>query len=353
MASGFGAVAMWRLGVFSIFDQINASLTSLPAPFIDITSQNIMQNMVIVWTLMVSIVYIGTRYHQVHYIGSVLVVLSGLASIAVEIQTGSGLGEYKTASGQTEQSNPGWYLIFLAGTIPAGISNCYKQKTLQKFNLEVMYATLWSGWFQILWGAFFFPLNWIPLPNLTTEAPTHTGDYFSRGLQCFLGHNPYPESGVLSVCQSPGGSAATWFLVYLVFNMSFNVLLLWLTKRMSATWAAIATVLCQDLSSLFSMSKALMGQEAQAVTYEQYIGLIIAAVAMWIYNLESEVQPVIDSDDTRKEAFSTAPRSSMLHPSFSSDRGMLGAMPDGGSFYGGSDLAQPFDKGGSQSFVHV
>merc|ERR1712166_579940 len=351
MASGYGAVAMWRLGIFSIFDQINASLTSLPAPFIDITSQNIMQNMVIVWTLLISIVYLGTRYHQVHYIGSVLVVLSGLAAISVEIQSGKGLGEYKTASGQTEQSNPGWYLIFLLGTIPAGMSNCYKQKTLQSFNLEVMYATLWSGWFQILWGVLFFPLNWIPLPNLQTEAPEDTLDYFQRGWQCFIGNNPDGDLSAtnaveMSVCQSPGGSAATWFLVYLVFNLSFNVLFLWLTKRMSATWAAIATVLCQDLSSLFSMSKLLMGDEAQAVTYEQYVGLTIAAVAMWAYNIESEVPPEADqvNDGLTSKPLPTQHVSSLLSPSFSSGRVVLG-VPEDGSFY-----SSTFEKNSRRTF---
>ena len=63
-------------------------------------------------------------------------------------------------------------------------------------------------------------------------------------------------------------------------QVTFNVLLLWLTKRMSATWATIATVLCLDLTSLFSMSKVLMGPEAVPVTTEQYFGLIIAGVAM-------------------------------------------------------------------------
>jgi len=48
--------------------------------------------------------------------------------------------------------------------------------------------------------------------------------------------------------------------------VSFNVLLLWLTKRMSATWATIATVLCLDLTCLFSMSPVLLGDEAQPVT---------------------------------------------------------------------------------------
>ena len=72
------------------------------------------------------------------------------------------------------------------------------------------------------------------------------------------------------------------------FNASFNVLLLWLTKRMSATWATIATVLCLDLTALFSMSRALMGDEAHPVTLEQYLGLALAALAMWVYNLEGE-----------------------------------------------------------------
>jgi len=77
-------------------------------------------------------------------------------------------------------------------------------------------------------------------------------------------------------------------VVYLLFNVSFNVLLLWLTKRMSATWATIATVLCLDLTCLFSMSPVLLGDEAQPVTFQQYLGLILAGVAMWTYNLRPE-----------------------------------------------------------------
>ena len=44
------------------------------------------------------------------------------------------------------------------------------------------------------------------------------------------------------VCAAEGGSAALWFLIYILFNVVFNVLLLWLTKRMPATWAQIGTV---------------------------------------------------------------------------------------------------------------
>ena len=48
-------------------------------------------------------------------------------------------------------------------------------------------------------------------------------------------------------CAAPNGPALTWFIVYLLFNLFFNLLLLWLTKNMSAVWAQIATTLYASL----------------------------------------------------------------------------------------------------------
>ena len=56
------------------------------------------------------------------------------------------------------------YILYLVGTVPAGISNCYKQRCLKGVDLEVMYAALWSGNWQIVWGLLLFPINWVPLP---------------------------------------------------------------------------------------------------------------------------------------------------------------------------------------------
>ena len=68
--------------------------------------------------------YIGTRYSQVHFIGCVLIVLSGIVSVTVEVQTGMGLGKYHSPTGKTLTSSTIWYLVYLIGTVPAGISNC-------------------------------------------------------------------------------------------------------------------------------------------------------------------------------------------------------------------------------------
>ena len=119
-----------------------------------------------------------------------------------------------------------------------------------------------------MWGLLTFPINWIPMPPpAPSNPPTETGEFLMRAWTCFLGSiplnatgNPYlPPTNTSSigpstcsasqivynydpgdqVCAAAGGSAAVWFIVYIVFNVSFNVLLLWLTKRMSATWAQV------------------------------------------------------------------------------------------------------------------
>jgi len=254
-----------------------------------------MTNFNVVWTVVISMFYLKARYSQIHFIGCFLIILSGLVSITVELQTGKGLNEYKSASGNMLETSSLWYIIYIVGTIPAGISNCYKEKVLKSQKLDIMYASLWSGYWQIFWGLLMFPINWIRMPTPAVyNAPGDTLGYVSDTWTCFWGVAPDPTNEQDMACESAGGSAAVWFGVYLLFNVAFNVLMLWLTKEMSATWATIGTVLCLDLTALFSMSKTLMGDEAEPVTLEQYFGLILAGVGMYIYS-------IVDEDDSHWE----------------------------------------------------
>ena len=309
----------WRLALFSLWDQLNAAITGIPSPYISQNDQGIMSNFVIVWTVILSIFYLGTRYQTEHYLGCALILMSGLVSIVVNLQTNDPpLGEYAAPGGTLQQSSAIWYLIYVLGTVPSGVSNVYKQKCLKSVDLEVMYASFWSGNWQIMWGLLTFPINWIPMPApAAANPPAETGEFIARAWTCFLGSVPLNSTGgpylpamttsslvpstcnetelVSSydpgdeVCAASGGSAAVWFMVYIVFNVTFNVLLLWLTKRMSATWAQIGTVLCLDLASIFSQFSWLMGSEAQMLTLQQWFGLVLAGIAMWVYNLKDEL----------------------------------------------------------------
>merc|ERR1719238_249491 len=99
---------------------MNATLSGLPAPFIDATSQGILTNLVIVWTVIISFFWLGTRYHQIHYIGCILVIMSGLQAVTVEIQTNNPpLGQYTPADGGAPMTASAlWYVIYIIGTFP-------------------------------------------------------------------------------------------------------------------------------------------------------------------------------------------------------------------------------------------
>jgi len=283
--------SQFRLSLFSFWDELNAVLTSLPAPYISLTMQSILTNLNVVWTVIISVIYLGSKYKQNHWAGCLLIIVSGLAAVTVELTPGSGedLNTYIDATGTERSTSSLWYLVFIIGTIPAGISNCYKEKCLKKAELDIMYACLWSGYWQVLWGIVMFPINWIKMPEpAQVNLPEDTFTYIENTWTCFLGTAPNATNAQDLACESSGGSAAYWFIWYLLFNVLFNVLLLWLTKYMSATWATIGTVLCLDLTSIFSMSKALMGDEAEPITLEQGMGLVIAAIAMWVYNFTEE-----------------------------------------------------------------
>merc|ERR1711879_995430 len=85
------------------------------------------------------------------------------------------------------------------------------------------------------------------------------------------------------------GTAWFWFTMYLAFNVFFNLFMLWVTKYLSATWASIGNILCGDLYGVFGQFRIVSGSGAKAMPLEQWLALILSSIAMWIYNIEDEV----------------------------------------------------------------
>jgi hypothetical protein len=103
-----------------------------------------------------------------------------------------------------------------------------------------------------------------------------------------VGKVPNPNDPLDQACAADGGPAIMWFAVYMIFNLGFNMLFYYLTKRMSAVWATIATTLCLDLTNIFSQFEFLMGSGAELMSFSMWLGTILASVALWVYNLEKE-----------------------------------------------------------------
>jgi len=323
-ASAMGAVPIYQLALFSLGDQTNAAMSAPPGPFVALPMQSIMTNCVLVWMLLLAYGWLHTRFEQVHYVGCLMVILSVFVGVSQKLQandcSSSGLADgrcltaFKNSDGHFQRlegsSMALWYGLFILGTLPTAVGNCYKQRVLKGQNVDIIYATWWSGNFQVLWGLLLFWVNWIPLPDQPSHPPSATLQMLSDAWRCFIGEVPHAGD---ESCEAAGGPALKWFIVYLCFNLTFNICLLWLTKRMSAVWAQIATTLCLDLTNILSQYKFVVGASAQAMSLSEWLATILASLALWTYNIMPEIRqqrlPDTAADTTGRSAATQVGRS--------------------------------------------
>jgi len=298
MASSMGPVPLYQLALFSIGDQLNAAISAPASPFVTQPIQSVMTNSVLVWMAIIAFFWIKARFKQVHYVGICLVIMSILVQISSKLTShdcseagmaeGRCFASYKTANGDYVKLSGGsmafWYVLFFISTLPSAGGNVYKQKVLQGRDVDVCYATLWSGIFQVIWGLILLPVIWIPLPGQDVSGPADTWSAIGDTLSCIMGHVPHAHDETCATSPPPW----FWIMIYLCFNISFNIALLWLTKHMSAAWAQVATVLCLNLCSIFSQFQWAAGKSAEPMSLNDWLGLILASIALWVYNLERE-----------------------------------------------------------------
>eukprot|EP00435_Cladocopium_sp_Y103_P072072 s121_g39.t1 len=338
-ASSQGAVPQKWIAQFALYDQVklvagsrklNAILSAPPSPFIPLVLQTPLNNLVVLFTALIAFFYLKTRFKMVHYAGICIILCSCLVGVLVELQGPqpiicrglhgasdalknpaaaatvpqetrwlvqnatddcvTGLPPYKNAEGEIIYIAFGtlatMYLLYIFAIIPSAFSNCYKQKKLKQVNLDVMWSFFWSGMWQVFWGFLLYPLSWVPWPTPTghNEAgPSTLGQDLRDSWTCFMGRNPKP-----SVTTCSAEPAWLWFMMYLLFNVFFNLFFLWLIKRLSGTWASIGSILCGNLCGIFSQFELFAGPSAQKLTMEQWMALVLSSIAMWVYNIEEE-----------------------------------------------------------------
>eukprot|EP01065_Artemidia_motanka_P040340 TRINITY_DN502_c0_g1_i1.p1 TRINITY_DN502_c0_g1~~TRINITY_DN502_c0_g1_i1.p1 ORF type:complete len:478 (+),score=155.98 TRINITY_DN502_c0_g1_i1:50-1435(+) len=289
-ASSIGRVPWHWLAIFSLWDQLNAAIQTVSQQYIPAPLQTPLNNTNTLFTALIAYFYLGSRFKQVHYAGCVLIALACFTGVVVELQNHT-LPQPTDSKGHSVSIATStlimYYVIYVGGVIPVGISNCYKQKKLKSVDLDIMWAQFWSGWWQVLWGMVSYTINWIPYPvpgGHNDGSPKTLGSDISDAWTCFTGENPVP-----SVTTCDAEPAWVWFAVYLGFNLTYNLLFLWLTKYLSATWASLGNVVCGNLYAVFNQWKLVGGDGYRTMTLEDWLALTYSTVAMWVYNVEDEV----------------------------------------------------------------
>lgn len=321
LASSTGPIPTYMLALFSLGDQLNAAMSAPESAYVSQPIQSVMTNFILIWMAIIAYFWISVRFKMVHYIGMFLVMLSVFIQFLPKIfqsncDPATGLNitwvtenkekftcfsAYHSVAppNASYHAPPDWdggsyvslnagamalfYIMFLISTLPAAVSNVYKQKVLQGVDADIFYVTWWSGWFQMFWGYICLPLIWIPLPGqpqlFIKDTPKAVVDTF----RCMGGSAEVGES-----CAS-GTAPWIYVLLYFTFNATFNLCITWLIKRISAIWVQVATVVCLNLCNIFSTWHFIMGAGTEPMGPYDWAGAIVVSFALVVYNLQPEV----------------------------------------------------------------
>uniref|UniRef100_A0A7S1CLN1 EamA domain-containing protein n=1 Tax=Bicosoecida sp. CB-2014 TaxID=1486930 RepID=A0A7S1CLN1_9STRA len=287
-----------RYAIMALFDASFNIFSTFPVPHLGGDLSNVLSQGVLPINMLGSAVFLRTRYKKVHYWGALLVVYGILVKLSPDIGSPSFGG------------SAGWVLLMLVAQTPAAASNIYKEIALKETDLDVWYMNAWVGVYQLLWGLLTFWTLYIPA-FVSPHPPVDPGDTFkfmSEANDCFLGtdvriydnttafaedcvakENVFDSAGgFCTVNCDRDGTPLQVFVIYICFNLTYNLLALYIFKHGSSVLFVVANAVRLPLVDALNSWSFVSGQAHQDFGKYDVLSLMVLVLSLWIYYSESE-----------------------------------------------------------------
>ncbi|DBA04008.1 TPA: hypothetical protein N0F65_009355 [Lagenidium giganteum] len=238
---------------------------------------NVLNQLNLPFNMVLAFFFLSARFKRGHILGSLLVLYGGLVNM-IPIFTGA-------ESSNMPDPTPGWITLYIVSLIPAAASNVYKEIGLKDVDLDIWYANAWISFYQLILGALTLwtvrikafcdpPIAWSEFPG-----------YLEKAHQCFLGQ-PVEFNGQIQPCDS---GVFQVFMVFIIFNMIYNQLMLYIFKEGSSVLFVVSSAVCLPLTDLLYMIPMLTGTMAgQKFTIYDGFALFVLVVGLLVYHSEKE-----------------------------------------------------------------
>jgi len=266
--------------LMGFLDACGTFLSSVGAPGTPGHLQVVLNQTLILFTMLVAWCWLGTRYCWQEVFFAMIIFGGALWSTSDAARDS---GNSSPAGGETYILVSIW--IYLASNVPMALSNVYKEIGFadSKLQLDVWTMTCVTTLYQTIltFGLLLFQT----LPYLSGDpnrglSLVESWKQFVEGCWCFLGD----DTGHGIAC----GRAGVMLTLYVVINLGFNFAGLLLTKHGSSK--GIGSVLCSlsyavklPLSNVLFSRQWVMGPSAETLSARSMSGLVVVTIGFLGY----------------------------------------------------------------------
>ncbi|KAF0695376.1 Aste57867_13810 [Aphanomyces stellatus] len=281
------AVPHYKYVIMSFLDMASSLLSTVPIPHIGGNLSNVLGQLGLPFTMILSRVLLQTRYKMAHVVGAIMVFYGALVCMIPIFRGEEALNSPDPA--------PLWILLYVLSCVPSSGANVYKEISLKDVDLDIWYANAWISVYQVVWGL--LTMWTIRLPAFS-DPPVEWADfpsYVASAHKCFFGQ-PTTFNGVASACD---GAIFVTYLQYLLFNVIFNNVngtsMMYIFREGSSVMFVISSAVCLPLTDILYMIPALAGPLAkQKFTIFDGFALFIILLGMFVYHSEKEERVTAD-----------------------------------------------------------
>jgi len=257
-------------------------------PYLSGQLASVMTQAIVGYSMLCAMLILSTRYTYWQVWGMLVIVGGTMVCLFA-----NGLEEGR--------SHMGYAMIMFLSTLPNALSFTLKELVfVRRPKLDIFVVNSSSSLFQLLLWPVFLPLTL--LFNQTGGLPF--GTYLMDGFKCFVGQYDFAPGSPYDCRAMPYP-----FLIYIAFNLAYNVALLLLLKQASALQAFMAVKAVLPVSFLLFYFKWPLITPSPINAFI-IVGLVVVIVGLIFYRLATI------SKDTHKPnphyASCLAPRFSLL-----------------------------------------
>lgn len=267
-----------KLAVVGLLDTMSSMIVLIAGVKVSGPMTAMLSQAVIPACMVASRLVIGTRYHLVHYVGSLVIILGVFVVMIPNFfgKDGEGTGSI------------GYGFIFMTNVIPTALSGIYKEISLKSINMDIYYLNAWVAFFQ-----FFIGLPFLPLAMLWLKIPIKDSwSNLVEGFQCgFMGSSGSRLASVLAetgATVDPCIQARTVLLIYFALVIIFNIYFLQVMKLGSTVIMYGGSTISVPLASLLFSVRKLVGKSYHRFHLTDFVGLAVLVAGLVVYRLKPE-----------------------------------------------------------------